>query len=119
MLNKYIQYTLLFVITSLLAGCATNKSLDIRSSNQSAHRSIPLGELIGYVHENRAHAWLGVPYAKPPIKDLRWKAPRPKSSWEGVLNATEFSSPCTQIGSTFGDPEAKVALFMVQRTAFI
>ena len=108
MFNKYIQYTLLFVITSVLAGCATNKNLEIRSSNQSAHRSIPVGELIGYVHENRAHAWLGVPYAKPPIGDLRWKAPRPKASWKGVLNATEFGAPCTQIGSTFGDPEAKV-----------
>jgi para-nitrobenzyl esterase len=108
MFNKYIQYKVLFFITSLLAGCVTNQNLEIRSSNQSAHRSIPVGELIGYVHENRAHAWLGVPYAKPPIGDLRWKAPRPKASWEGVLNATEFGSPCTQIGSTFGDPEAKV-----------
>ena len=91
-----------------MAGCAINKNLEIRTSNQSAYRIIPDGELIGYIHENRAHAWLGVPYAKPPIGDLRWKAPRPKASWEGVLNATEFGSPCTQIGSTFGDPEAKV-----------
>ena len=103
-----MRYMLLFIITSVMAGCVINKNLEIRSSNQSAYRIIPDGELIGYIHENRAHAWLGVPYAKPPIGDLRWKAPRSKASWEGVLNATEFGSPCTQIGSTFGDPEAKV-----------
>ena len=108
MLNKYMRYMVLFIIASVMAGCAINKNLEIRTSNQSAYRIIPDGELIGYIHENRAHAWLGVPYAKPPIGDLRWKAPRPKVSWEGVLNATEFGSPCTQIGSTFGDPEAKV-----------
>ena len=108
MLNKYIQYKLLLVIAPVLAGCAINQNLEIISSNQSTHRSIPSGELIGYEHENRAHAWLGIPYAKPPIGDLRWKAPRPEASWQGVLNATEFSSPCTQIGSTFGDPEAEV-----------
>jgi para-nitrobenzyl esterase len=32
----------------------------------------------------------GIPYAAPPVGDLRWKAPQPALSWKGVLKATQF-----------------------------
>jgi para-nitrobenzyl esterase len=32
----------------------------------------------------------GVPYAKPPVGELRWKAPQKMDSWEGVLRADQF-----------------------------
>lgn len=38
----------------------------------------------------------GIPYAAPPIGDLRWKAPQAPTSWQGVRAATEFSSDCRQ-----------------------
>ncbi|HUT52388.1 MAG TPA: carboxylesterase family protein [bacterium] len=41
-------------------------------------------------------AWLGVPYAAPPVGDLRWKAPRPPADWDGVRPAREFSAICVQ-----------------------
>lgn len=34
----------------------------------------------------------GIPYAAPPLGDLRWKAPRPAQSWEGVRRADDFSA---------------------------
>ncbi len=40
--------------------------------------------------------WLGVPYAAPPIGDLRWRPPAPVKSWRGVRTATRFGSPCLQ-----------------------
>lgn len=39
----------------------------------------------------------GVPYAQPPVGDLRWKAPRPAAPWSGVREATEFSKECMQV----------------------
>ena len=33
----------------------------------------------------------GIPYAKPPVGDLRWKAPQPTGNWEGTYNAYSFS----------------------------
>jgi len=38
----------------------------------------------------------GIPYAAPPVGDLRWKAPQAPASWQGVRQATEFSNACWQ-----------------------
>ena len=38
----------------------------------------------------------GVPYAAPPVGVLRWKAPQPPASWQGVREAKEFSHACLQ-----------------------
>ena len=38
----------------------------------------------------------GVPYAAPPVGDLRWRPPRPPVAWQGVRKADQFGSPCTQ-----------------------
>src|ERR1043166_1579061 len=38
----------------------------------------------------------GIPYAAPPVGDLRWKAPQPAASWKGVRQATEPSNACWQ-----------------------
>jgi para-nitrobenzyl esterase len=38
----------------------------------------------------------GIPYAAPPVGDLRWKAPQPALSWDGVRDATKYSPICVQ-----------------------
>src|SRR5579859_5430377 len=38
----------------------------------------------------------GIPFAAPPVGDLRWKAPQPIAQWQGVRPATEFSNACWQ-----------------------
>ena len=34
----------------------------------------------------------GVPYAEPPVGDLRWKAPLPLKTWKGIRKCTKFSA---------------------------
>ena len=41
-------------------------------------------------------AFLGVPYAKAPVGDLRWRGPRPPEPWHGVRDATRLGSDCVQ-----------------------
>ncbi|XP_072020499.1 acetylcholinesterase-like [Amphiura filiformis] len=38
----------------------------------------------------------GIPFAEPPIGDLRWQLPVPKANWDGILNATSRSAACFQ-----------------------
>ena len=38
----------------------------------------------------------GIPYAAPPVADLRWKAPQPVAAWKGVRQATEMPHACWQ-----------------------
>ena len=42
-------------------------------------------------------AFLGVPYATPPVGELRWKPPRPLSAWGGTRKATELGAACPQL----------------------
>jgi len=44
----------------------------------------------------------GIPYAAPPLGQLRWKAPQPAAGWAGVRKAGEFGARCMQ-GNPFGD----------------
>ena len=38
----------------------------------------------------RIFSFKGIPFAAPPVGDLRWRAPRPAENWEGVRNCFEF-----------------------------
>ena len=38
----------------------------------------------------RITVFKGIPFAAPPVGDLRWKAPQPAADWEGVLEAYKF-----------------------------
>ena len=38
----------------------------------------------------------GIPYAAPPVGDLRWKGPQPVESWEGVKECTQYSAAAVQ-----------------------
>jgi para-nitrobenzyl esterase len=48
------------------------------------------------------HAFLGIPYAAPPVGELRWKPPVRAAKWKGVRKVTDFGSHCMQ-GNVFGD----------------
>jgi para-nitrobenzyl esterase len=46
--------------------------------------------------EHEVHAFRGIPYAAPPVGDLRWKPPQPVASWLGIRECTEFSIQAAQ-----------------------
>jgi para-nitrobenzyl esterase len=47
-------------------------------------------------------SWLGVPFAKPPVGNLRWQPPQEPDSWKGVLKTQQYGNSCTQVGGMFG-----------------
>jgi para-nitrobenzyl esterase len=59
------------------------------------------GKLKGYVNEDKeVLVWKGVPYAKPPVGDLRWAAPQDPDPWHGVRDAISPAKKCTQLLTT-------------------
>jgi para-nitrobenzyl esterase len=52
--------------------------------------------------EPGVRTFLGIPYAAPPVGDLRWREPRPVAPWEGVRKAAAFGSRPMQ-ASIYGD----------------
>ena len=64
--------------------------------NKESIREISQGLLIGKNSENNTFSWKGIPFAKPPINELRWKAPQMAMPWEGLFEATDFKDECFQ-----------------------
>ena len=61
------------------------------------------GELQGVVDDGVA-SFKGIPFAAPPVGDLRWRPPQPPAQWTGVRQAAEFGADCMQ--GRFGPPPA-------------
>ncbi|WP_417320162.1 carboxylesterase/lipase family protein [Emcibacter sp.] len=54
-----------------------------------------VGALEGYDRDG-LNVFKGVPYAKPPVGDLRWKPPAPMQAWDDVREAKDFGAACMQ-----------------------
>jgi len=48
------------------------------------------------LNDGKVKAFLGLPYAAPPVGDLRWQAPEPAAKWKGERDATKFGAHCAQ-----------------------
>jgi para-nitrobenzyl esterase len=62
----------------------------------AAELTISGGALHGIDMPDGGALYRGIPYAAPPIGDLRWKAPQPAAPWAGVRDATKPGAPCLQ-----------------------
>lgn len=66
-------------------------------------RSTTSGTVVGTSAPNGAHEWMGIPYAEPPVGDLRWKAPASSTAWPDTWLALGASPVCTQIADLLSD----------------
>jgi carboxylesterase type B len=57
---------------------------------------------------NQVYAWRGIPYAQPPIGNLRWKAPQPVTPWSNTVPKSTIDMPpmCPQRPSTIPADES-------------
>ena len=66
------------------------------------------GKTVGKVREFK-----GIPFAQPPVGPLRWKAPLPLPTWQGVRKAQSFGAACIQPRPTavhiYANPPAKIS----------
>ncbi|MCF8317313.1 MAG: carboxylesterase family protein [Haliscomenobacter sp.] len=67
---------------------AQTESLKIKTAN---------GILCGIAEENVV-VFKGIPFAVPPVGELRWRPPQPVKNWEGELDASKFGANCAQAG---------------------
>ncbi len=65
-------------------------------AQQPAPVKVECGLLQG-TSENGVTVYRGVPFAAPPVGDLRWRAPQPPAKWEGVRKADKFSANPIQV----------------------
>ncbi|HTO06306.1 MAG TPA: carboxylesterase family protein [Myxococcota bacterium] len=92
-----------------LAACSRGRVADApRIADPTSKRSVSTGALVGFAPNARSQAWLGIPFAAPPVGDLRWRPPRAAASWTGTRESLKAGSPCPQLaGILSGIPNAK------------
>lgn len=86
------KFLMLIPLSFILSSCGGDASVPADSTRVT----ITSGELRGKEHLADTFAWFGIPYAAPPVGDLRWRAPRQVPSWEGTFDAIEYGSLCFQ-----------------------
>jgi len=73
-----------------LTGCLLTppERLVVKTTDGKVH-----GKLI---NDGKVLAFQGIPYAAPPVGNLRWQAPQPVASWSSELDATKYGRHCSQ-----------------------
>ncbi|WHO40043.1 carboxylesterase family protein [Sphingobium sp. AP49] len=74
----------------------------------------------GTVHgavEAGVMSWKGIPFAAPPVGDLRWRMPQPVQPWQGVRETTAYRNDCMQLpfpsdAAPLGTPPAEDCLYV-------
>jgi hypothetical protein len=84
MLRDLILPVIAFVFALFGSAGATNDTVRVEGGLIS----------VSVVDEVRIHK--GIPFAAPPMSELRWKAPQPVAAWEGVRKCDDFGPDCPQ-----------------------
>lgn len=82
----------------VLAGSALPLLFTACSTGTTLARPVAETELgaVRGVERNGAVEFRGIPFAAPPVGELRWALPRPAAPWAGVRDATDFGNACPQ-----------------------
>jgi len=76
-------------------------AVGMASAPATAQQSGPVvqtaeGPVSGLINDG-VNEFKGIPYAAPPIGELRWRPPQPVAHWEQPLDATSFANTCSQV----------------------
>jgi para-nitrobenzyl esterase len=109
-MNKFLKYLLALLLVvgfvgSDVAAAKTSNQKEDASFSQSYKKGITqetqYGTVKGYENEEEnTLVWKGIPYAKPPVDELRWKAPEDPAAFEGIFDATELGNIAIQSSAT-------------------
>src|SRR4029079_5914284 len=58
--------------------------------------AVDSGSLAGTELSSGVRAYLGVPFAAPPVRELRWRPPQPLTPWQGTFHADRTAPECIQ-----------------------
>ena len=91
----------------LLVACAAlawQVSASAEDNHSSVERRTRFGKVVGIDDSvaSGTYAWKGIPFAKAPAGDLRWKAPVDPDRWKKPRKTQQFGNACVQYGRIYG-----------------
>ena len=103
MRNKYI-----LIVLFCLFQCIGVMAIDYMpsdSTNIQTTNTLFTGTIIEETKNNKLYAYFGIPYAQPPVGELRWKAPRDLNKYEEKRLALKRPNRCPQLAGTIDSIE--------------
>jgi para-nitrobenzyl esterase len=92
-MKKYLLLSLACAQLGLAAFAQKNKGLQVKTAN---------GIVEGVLEKSGVRSFKGIPFAAPPVGNLRWREPQPVPNWQGVRKANRFGPRAMQ-APIFGD----------------
>ncbi len=89
-------------LTLILVACqdSTSKNEDAETFKATVYKTIVSGKIKGHMDKkNDVIEWLGVPYAKSPVGELRWKAPQKADKWEKTKDVSKYGDTAIQFSN--------------------
>jgi para-nitrobenzyl esterase len=96
---KHNQQRGIIMFALILGMCAASHAQQLRTVQQRTANGVLEGAISP---DGKVRTFKGIPYAAPPVGNLRWKAPQPAPSWTGVRKAVDFAPRAMQ-GRIFDD----------------
>jgi para-nitrobenzyl esterase len=90
-----------FALAGLISIAALPVAAHDRDRDAGLRRDTRFGPIIGAVDRD-VQTWKGVPFARPPVGELRWRAPVDPRPWKRPRLAREFGNACASNGRIFG-----------------
>src|SRR4051812_2453968 len=106
--NRFFSLT---AVTLLLGAVSIPLAAQIRDQAIAGDPvAITGGRVAGNLLPNGVKAYLGIPFAAPPVGELRWKEPQPVIAWKGIREALTLPPACMQTG--IAEPISEDCLYL-------
>jgi para-nitrobenzyl esterase len=95
--------TLLVFILFIIACDSSSQKAEVSEASPLTATVEVTGGAIEGVEKDGIFTYKGIPFAAPPVGDLRWKAPAPLQPWTGVKKVNAFCDACMQAANSMGN----------------
>lgn len=86
-------------MTAFVVLCVALAAIPVSAADSGPIVNVTGGQVRGATLDKAGAVFKGIPYAQPPVGELRWREPMPVRSWTGVRDATAFGPLCAQAQS--------------------
>ena len=106
MWGRFMRFLFILSIAIALAGCAS----PAQKASESAPVVTDTGSVLAYVAEGGVLQWYDIPFAKPPIDELRWRAPEPLDAAPQLISRRSEPPICPQRAGSVSGVEGNAAI---------
>ncbi len=86
----------LLILSQIIFWTACSAEVPTETAEGDPLATVATGQLRGSRSESGVASFKNIPFAKPPVGDLRWREPQPADAWTDVRDATAFGPMCNQ-----------------------